>query len=257
MTQPRTRIAPTPSGYLHLGNIANFLLIERLAANGTLALRIDDCDATRARPDYIESIFSTLQWLGIQWHEGPRDSADFAANFSQSNRKAYYFERLQALSCQTYACACSRKEASGNCNGTCREKRIPFMAGTHAIRLHITEPALAEKFGDVILWRKDGGPAYQWVSVIDDLDQKMNLIVRGDDLRNSSELQKHLAGLITPEGFSRVRFMHHPLIKGEEGEKLSKSQGAPSVEELKAQGITSAELRRQLEPVIQEWLGQT
>lgn len=249
----RTRIAPTPSGYLHIGNLANFLLIEQLAKGGTLILRIDDCDGTRTRPEFVEDIFVTLHWLGIRWQEGPRDAADFSQNFSQTARKDHYFKKLDALKGKIYACACSRKEVDGVYQGTCREKGIEFEAGKHALRLRVEDPSLAKKFGDVVLWRKDGGPAYQWVSVIDDLEMKVNLIVRGEDLHDSSELQKYIARFVSPDGFDQVRFIHHPLLTAEDGKKLSKSQQAESVQDLIKQGVSPAGLRKRLLAVIQGW----
>jgi glutamyl-tRNA synthetase len=249
-----SRIAPTPSGYLHLGNIANFLLIEKLVggAKGELILRIDDCDGTRARREFVEHIFATLKWLGIQWQRGPRDTEDFYANFSQVTRKEYYFGKLKALAGQTYACACSRKELEeGECS--CLAKKLPFEPGKHALRLPLGDPTLRKEFGDVVLWRKDGGPAYHWVSVIDDLDLGVNLIVRGEDLKSSSELQKYIAGLVQPEGFNHVEFLHHPLLTDEAGGKLSKSQGALSVVELKEQGATAETIRARVDSILKSW----
>lgn len=251
----RSRLAPTPSGYLHLGNLANFFLIEKLTReqNGKLLLRIDDCDGTRARPEFVEHIFSTLQWLGLSYDEGPRDPADFYQNFSQTKRKAHYFARLTPLRNKTYACECSRKEVGGVYPGTCREKKISFTPGKHALRLCVDDPLLAEKFGDVILWRKDDGPAYQWVSVIDDLERNVNLIVRGEDLRDSSDLQKYIASLVAPEGFARVRFIHHPLLRDEQGQKLSKTEKSQSVVDLMEQGISSKEVLATLAKMIEGW----
>lgn len=251
----RSRIAPTPSGLLHLGNVANFLLTERLVteAGGTLLLRIDDCDGTRARIGFVESIFSTLRWLGIEWQEGPRDAAEFTRSFSQNARKQAYFGRLGALGDLVYACACSRKEGGGGCAGDCRERREVFVPGRHALRLRFPDPDPAARFGDVVLWRKDDGPAYHWASVLDDLDARITLIVRGEDLREASELQRHLARLVEPGGLDGARFVHHPLLSGEDGRKLSKSQGASPVEELIRAGTPASELRARLAPVIGEW----
>lgn len=251
----RTRIAPTPSGYLHLGNIANFLLVEKLVkqAGGELLLRIDDCDGTRARKEFVEHIFETLRWLGIEWQGGPRDSADFYQHFSQVARKETYFERLRAFSGHTYACSCSRKTVDGIYRGSCRERRLDFAPGKTALRLRIDDPAVFARFGDPVLWRKDGGPAYHWVSVVDDLEARVTLIVRGEDLKDSSELQKHIALLLAPGGFRQVRFVHHPLLVGQDGKKLSKSQLAESVQELRGAGMEPAELRERLAPVIAGW----
>lgn len=251
----RTRIAPTPSGYLHLGNLANFLLIEKLAREhgAALALRIDDCDGTRARREYVEHIFETLSWLGIQWSEGPKNADEFYADYSQVARKAHYFEKLRALASYTYACDCSRRDIAGVYQGTCREKHLPHVPGKTALRLHVNDPGLAASFGDVVLWRKDDGPAYQWVSVIDDLEMGMNLIVRGEDLRESSALQAYIASIVSPEGFKGVRFLHHPLLTDEAGKKLSKSQGSESVVALRKSGVSPDKLREEISRLTVAW----
>ena len=120
----RTRIAPTPSGYLHAGNAVNFLLTAELARlhGGSLLLRIDDLDAERARPEYLDDIFHSLEWLGIAWHEGPRDAADFQRNWSQRTRIGRYQVLLDQLrrGGHLYACTCSRKELP-----TCRCRTRP------------------------------------------------------------------------------------------------------------------------------------
>jgi glutamyl/glutaminyl-tRNA synthetase len=250
-----TRIAPTPSGYLHVGNLANFLFIEKLAGEqgAEVLLRIDDCDGTRARPEFVEHIFETLRWLGIGWQRGPRDAGEFYRAHSQTLRKAYYFERLRALAPYTYACTCSRREISGIYQGTCREKGLAFVPGETALRLHVNDAHLAELFGDVVLWRKDDGPAYQWASVVDDLEWNVSLVVRGEDLRDSSELQKYIAALAQPGGFGGVRFVHHPLLTDGNGKKLSKSLGAESVLALRKAGIQPGELRARLGAEIGAW----
>lgn len=254
----RTRFAPTPSGQLHLGNIANFLLVEKLAreGKGSIRLRIDDCDGTRTRPEFIRQIFETLHWLGVEWQEGPRSPAEFPEH-SQIQNKEKYWQRLQVIRQggeNIYACACSRKEiGDGPYPGSCRGKKLAFTPGTHALRLRIDEPGLAREFGDPVLWRKDGGPAYHLASVTDDLDHKINLIVRGEDLKSTTELQKHIAKIFTGQGFGHVTFVHHPLLTGPDGEKLSKSKDSLSIAALRREGATPESIRAQLEPRISEW----
>jgi glutamyl-tRNA synthetase len=113
----RTRIAPTPSGFLHAGNAVNFLITHELAraARGTLLLRIDDLDAERARPEYLDDIFRSLEWLGIDWDEGPTGPEDFLRNWSQRSRIERYSELLLGLrkGGHLYACECSRKAVPG------------------------------------------------------------------------------------------------------------------------------------------------
>ena len=95
----RTRIAPTPSGYLHVGNALNFLITQKLArsASGSILLRIDDLDTERARPEYITDVFDSLAWLGITWDEGPLDADDLSRNWSQLQRVVRYAGRSGAL----------------------------------------------------------------------------------------------------------------------------------------------------------------
>lgn len=247
-----SRIAPTPSGWLHFGNIANFLLIEKIIKNndGKLILRIDDCDNTRTRKEFVEHIFLVLKYLGIEYHCGPKNILDFEENFSQTTRASYYFDKLQDIGDRIYACECSRKElGNGIYPGTCREKKIRFIPGEHSLRLRSD----SGKFGDVIVWRKDNGPAYHWVSVIDDLDHQVNLIVRGDDLKESTELQMIMARILSEDGFSKVRFFHHPLLNDSHGEKLSKTNKSASILDLMNKNISADEMRADLAKIVDPW----
>ena len=255
MLETRSRIAPTPSGYLHYGNIVNFLLTEKLvkSSGGTLALRIDDCDSTRSRPEYIEDIFSTLNWLEISWNEGPRNEDEFLRSFSQSSRADYYFQKLQSLNRKVYACACSRKEISSVYRGTCRNKNFAFTPGQHALRLKIDDPVFFSRFGDPVLWRKDNGPAYHLASVVDDLDLKVNLIVRGEDLKDASDLQTYIASQLSSDGFQNVRFVHHPLLLDQSGIKLSKSRNSFSIKEEREKGQSPEDIRGKASSFLASW----
>jgi glutamyl/glutaminyl-tRNA synthetase len=129
----RTRIAPTPSGFLHIGNGASFVATWALARafDGKIMLRIDDLDAERMRPEYVEDIFQTLDWLGVDWDEGAFSLEDFFKTWSQHLRLDEYEKKLINLknSGDLYACNCSRKDiklhsTNGLYPNTCREKRI-------------------------------------------------------------------------------------------------------------------------------------
>jgi glutamyl/glutaminyl-tRNA synthetase len=129
----KTRLAPTPSGFLHLGNGASFVATWALARafGGQILLRIDDLDAERMRPEYVEDIFRTLNWLGLDWDEGPFSVADFSKNWSQHLRLDMYEKALNDLKKMgsLYACHCSRKDIRLNSiNGlypnTCRENSL-------------------------------------------------------------------------------------------------------------------------------------
>jgi glutamyl-tRNA synthetase len=258
----RSRIAPTPSGYLHLGNAVNFLLTWLLVrkGGGTLRLRIDDADSDRTRPEYIEDIFRQLDWLGLTWEEGPSGPGDFSRHHSQLLRRERYRAMLDELASQAalFPCACSRKEireqsASGLYPGTCRERReIPL--GEHAIRIVVPAEtviqvgtkavALGALMGDFVLWRRDDQPAYQLASLADDLDDRITTIVRGADLLASTAAQLFLATALGATGapFRAIAFRHHPLIPGEGGQKLSKSDNALSLQAMREAGVTQARI---------------
>ena len=127
-----TRFAPTPSGYLHLGNAVNAQLVAWLAlsADGEIRLRIDDMDAPRSRGEYVEDIFNTLAWLEIDWKGGPTDSEDFLQRHSMRGRTEHYraeLEQARGRGLEVYACTCSRSQLRGppvgGCPGGCREAR--------------------------------------------------------------------------------------------------------------------------------------
>lgn len=129
----KTRLAPTPSGFLHIGNGASFVATWALARalGGKILLRIDDLDAQRMRPEYVEDIFRTLDWLGVDWDEGPFSVNDFTENWSQHLRIDLYENALTQLR-QTgdlYVCNCSRKDiqqrsTNGLYPNTCRQNRL-------------------------------------------------------------------------------------------------------------------------------------
>lgn len=235
-----SRLAPTPSGYLHLGNAFNFLLtwLWTRHLRGTLWLRIDDHDRARSRPEFIADIFETLDWLGLDWDRGPRDQVEFQQSFSQGDRYQEYFRLLDQLpSARNFACGCSRKEIhaaspDGRYPGTCRKAGRDFEPGRTSLRF-LTGPDLAETpLRDFILWRRDNQPAYQLVSVAEDIKMETNLIIRGEDLYWSSRAQLALSQALEVNSFRQARFYHHPLVKNEQG-KLSKSLGSWSLREVR------------------------
>jgi len=244
-----TRIAPTPSGYLHGGNALNFLITQKLAEKegAGILLRIDDIDGERLRAEYLDDVFRVLRVLGINWDMGPNDSDDFEQNWSQRHRLPLYEALLQKLVATgaVYACGCSRKDLSGHNWGdedhSCRQGHLPLDTPDVAWRLRIPQDQmirfkdglmsevtvnLFELIPDPVIRRRDGIPAYQIASLADDVHFGLGLIVRGEDLLASTALQLHMAQLAGALSFLKVRFYHHPLIKGEDGHKLSKSRMA-------------------------------
>ncbi len=242
MMLPVTRIAPTPSGFLHGGNRLNFQTTADLAdaLGARLVLRIDDVDAARYRREYVDDIFTTLQDMGITWHSGPCDADDFEQHWSQRRKTEYYGHELTAArdrGLPVYACACSRTQqrgpATGGCVGGCRDQHLALVTGETALRIAIptdtmvqvgdTTVDLASRMGDFVVWRRDGLPSYQFVSVIEDRDLGVTHIVRGEDLLHSSAAQIHLAAWLNASGVAGATYVHHGLVTDAAGMKLSKS----------------------------------
>lgn len=254
-----TRIAPTPSGFLHIGNVANALLVHWLATQPCahsgrartwrVALRIDDEDTDRVRLEYVADIFSTLSWLGITWDLGPHDVQEYLAGRAVKAETADPLdrERMRAavldmrdrgqFGLRAFVCACSRgaiTRAHGNgCVADCSTKNLPLLPHETAVRLRIT-PGLTEtmdgqeidlsvEHGDPVLWRRDDRPAYHLATVWSDEQLQTTHIVRGEDLRTSSALHRALARVLGKVSVTAATFMHHGLLTDDHGVKLSKS----------------------------------
>ncbi|WP_139924537.1 glutamate--tRNA ligase family protein [Hymenobacter sp. DG01] len=249
-----SRLAPTPSGFLHLGNAINFTLTWLLTrrAGGVLHLRIDDLDRARFRPAYLENIFRTLEWLGLDYDHGPAGPEDFERYFSQQHLLSAYEAVLQAAKQAHpgvfYACRCSRTDLArlarpdGCYPGTCRHYSLPLATPQTAWRA-LVPPATTVHFpdllqgpvtshldtalGDFVVRKKDGAAAYQVASVVDDVRLGVTLVVRGQDLLPSTAAQLWLAQYLPgQEAFRSTRFLHHGLVLDESGQKLSKSTQA-------------------------------
>lgn len=272
----RTRIAPTPSGFLHPGNGASFVIAWVLAraAGGQVLLRIDDLDRARFRMEYLDDIFFTLDWLGLDYDEGPASPQDFLDRFSQRLRTDIYHEALRQLADQgvLYACDCSRKRIreqspGGLYSGFCRERALPLDAPGAAWRVRLPDGCearfsewkraelvslnLSGCMGDFVLRQKDGSPAYQIASLCDDIHRRINFIVRGEDLLPSTGAQVLLAQWLGDEGFQNAVFFHHPLLTDDSGEKLSKSAGSTALASWRQAGESPQAVWRQ----AAQWLG--
>ena len=257
----KTRIAPTPSGFLHVGNVLSFSITATLARKhgAKVLLRIDDLDRARVNQEYLTDIFDTLRFLEIPWDEGPQDADDFEARFSQIHRMHLYNEALEQLAAGgfVFACTCSRKQMSeiGSC--TCSDKQIPLNTPEASWRLRtdnattlqvksyndkiiLTQlPAEMENF---VVRKKDGFPAYQLTSVIDDLFYGVDLIVRGEDLWASTLAQTQLAAVLDKQDFNDIVFYHHPLLLEKDGKKLSKSAGSTSIRYLRQEDKSAEDI---------------
>jgi glutamyl/glutaminyl-tRNA synthetase len=260
--KPVSRIAPTPSGYLHLGNAVNFLVTWALVRGrgGALHLRIDDMDGIRFRADVLDDIFRSLEWLGLDWDTGPEGPDAFHRHFSLQNRRDFYRRELDRLSGETdklFACTCSRSDIrkvapDGLYPGTCRHGNHALIPHETAMRVQVGEGTvirvnghhlnLSETLGDFVLWRKDDQPAYQFASLLEDEVMEVNFIVRGEDLLPSTAAQLYLADLFNAARFRRCTFLHHGLTLGERGEKLSKSRGSYALKDMRDSGVSPDEV---------------
>ncbi len=250
-----TRLAPTPSGYLHVGNAVNLVLTSWLArgAGGRLLLRIDDFDKGRARREYLEDVFDTLTWLGIEADAGPTGPDDFHAQWSMSTRTPRFRAVLDSLRARhpnrVFVCRCSRRELSTahRCAQGCADARHPLLPGESLVRLRVDEGVTAPVGGthrpvppgDHVLWRRDDLPAYQLGSVVADLDLGVTAVVRGVDLLDSSAVQVHVAGLLDEPAYAAADFRHHALVPAADGGKLSKSAGAQAHPMLRTPSLRS------------------
>jgi glutamyl-tRNA synthetase len=225
---------------------------------GKLLLRIDDMDSPRIRREYLDDIFHTLDWLGIDWDEGPFSVSSHEKDFTQKNKIALYELYIAQLQSKhlTFACNCSRKKIeskSGNAQypGTCRNKQLTYALEQTALRI-ITEKNtstvqfnewasgtvmvnLYDAMRDFIIKRRDGLPAYQIVSVVEDIVHDINFIVRGQDLLHSTAAQIFLSQHFEKNHFADTVFFHHRLLKDAQGMKLSKSAGSNSIKMMREQ----------------------
>lgn len=252
-----SRIAPTPSGYLHAGNALNFIItyVITKALDGVLHLRIDDYDAQRYRPKYVQNILNTLSWLELGYDSGARSVAEFEQRFSSRLRASEYERAIKALNAQSYACTCSKTtpnayDANARYTGLCKNANKPHKK-PFAIRLSVDKnakinpnesflgfseqetltqqeriPPAPEWAWDFVLATKDGRASYNLASLIDDSKLGVNLLVRGLDLRECSFAQCYLSRILGLS-FSQSTFIYHPLLASSEGKKLSKSSKSP------------------------------
>jgi len=242
-----SRLAPTPSGYLHLGNAVNFVLTWLLTrqAGGILHLRIDDLDRARLRPAYLDNIFRVIDWLGLDYDHGPSGPDDFLRHHSQLLHLPEYNRVLRRLALPGTTAPPGRVQASQRTRTGGPEALVALETPGAAWRAHVppgaeirffdawqgeTRVPLGALMPDFVIRKKDGVAAYQVASVVDDLRLGTTLIVRGLDLQPSTAAQLWLASQLSETAAfrtARIRFGHHPLLTNEAGQKLSKSQQLP------------------------------
>ncbi len=256
-----TRIAPTPSGYLHLGNALSFVLTAAIARNtdAHILLRIDDLDRERVDEAYINDIFDTLDFLHIPWQLGPRNVMDFSNEWSQLNRLKIYQPALDHLADNklVYACTCSRKQLQTQgytCNCARREFQLDtpnaawrLITNNKPLKINTllngeVEFSLPAEMENFIVRKKDGYPAYQLSSLVDDVHFGVDLIIRGEDLWPSTIAQHYLAKVLNLQPFYNATFHHHQLLMVNGVEKLSKSAGGTSLQYMRSHGSTAEDV---------------
>jgi len=266
-----TRFAPSPTGRLHLGHAYSAVLAHDLARRdgGAFLLRIEDIDPGRSRAEHVDAIFEDLLWLGLEWD---------GEIIYQSERLEAYGEALHYLRDKglVYPCFCTRSEVAAEIAasaaaphgpdgpvypGTCREldeaeRKRRMSEQAHAWRLDMAKAAEAagpltwregdqemaaepETFGDVVLARKDAPASYHLAVTVDDAAQQVTDIVRGRDLLPATHVHRLLQALL---GLETPVYHHHPLLVGEDGRRLAKRHGAPSLADLRSAGTDPGEL---------------
>ncbi|HHF7347713.1 TPA: glutamate--tRNA ligase [Legionella feeleii] len=250
----RTRFAPSPTGFLHVGGVrtALFSWLYAKRHDGEFILRIEDTDQERSTQESVQAILDGMAWLGLDYNEGP---------FYQTKRYTRYQEIAQQLlnEGKAYCCVCSKERLEAlretqlankekpRYDGHCRDKNLPA-SGSYVLRFKNPQTGIVsftdQVYGDIhvdnnelddlILVRSDGNPTYNFAVVIDDWDMQITHVIRGDDHINNTPRQINLfKALNAPVPV----FAHLPMILGDDGKRLSKRHGAVSVLQFKELGI--------------------
>lgn len=266
-TVKTSRFAPSPTGRLHLGHAYSAVVARE--AGSRFLLRIEDLDAGRCRPEFVNGIFEDLGWLGIAWDVEP---------LIQSARVGAYAAALDELrgAGLAYPCFCTRADIAASLAaphgdsaagypGTCRG--LPDDPGRRASTAHSWRldsgtalartglPGWTEQggtrfkakpgdIGDAILARKDAPAAYHLACVVDDSASGVDLVVRGVDLRSSTPVQRLLQKLL---GLPEPTYLHHPLLAHADGRRLAKRDHAPTLAAMRESGVDGPALARDLE----------
>jgi len=269
----RGRLAPSPTGYLHLGHARTFLLAGQRAREqgGSLILRNEDLDPERCRAEYVSAAYEDLQWIGLQWVEGPDCGGPYGP-YSQSERRSLYlgqWKRLRDLGF-IYPCTCSRKELALSAMAPNDADNEPIYPGSWVFKAEAASfPAPAgvnwrfrvpdgreitffdqnlgrqsyvagKDFGDFVIWRRDDVPAYQLAVVADDYAMKISEVVRGEDLLKSTARQLLLYRALD---VAEPQFYHCDLVRDEAGTRLAKRHDALSIRRLREAGWTREQVQ--------------
>ena len=247
MSELRVRFAPSPTGYLHVGGARTALFNWLYARHfgGTFILRIEDTDTERSTQESVDAILQGMEWLGLDWDEGP---------FYQTDNFPLYKQQVQKLldEGKAYRCWCSQEEleakreaamAEGRkpkYDGTCRDRQDQPLEQPHVIRFRAPEEGETAfddlikgriafpnaELDDLIISRTDGSPTYNFCVVIDDALMRISHVIRGDDHVNNTPRQIQLYQAL---GYPVPLFAHVPMILGSDKARLSKRHGATSV----------------------------
>lgn len=247
MSKIRLRFAPSPTGYLHIGGartaLFNWLLARKLG--GTFILRIEDTDVARSTQESVDAILQGMEWLGLDWDEGP---------YYQTDNFPLYREKVQQLIAEgkAYRCYCTAEELEAKreaalksggkpkYDGTCRNLQSSDNDKPYVIRFKAPQDGVTafndlikgpisfnnEELDDLIIQRTDGTPTYNFVVVIDDASMEITTVIRGDDHINNTPRQILLYEAL---GVPVPQFAHVPMILGSDKTRLSKRHGATSV----------------------------
>lgn len=277
MTLYRGRLAPTPTGHLHLGHARTFWVAQQRAmdAGGTLILRDEDLDRDRCRPEYAAAMLEDLRWFGLRWQEGPDCGGPFNP-YRQSERLPHYLQTWQALARLgvIYPSPHSRKDVQQSISAPHEEEgeqlfpvefRPPLGTGQGstepgAVNWRFRVPdgleiifqdgqcgevrrTAGRDFGDFLVWRKDGFPSYELAVIADDHAMQITEVVRGEDLLTSTARQLLLYEAL---GWNPPLFWHCPLVRDAAGVRLAKRTQALSLRALREQGKSPESLRLEL-----------
>jgi len=264
----RGRLAPSPTGLLHIGHACTFWTAYQRALehNGTLVFRNEDLDPQRSKAKFAEAMMEDLRWLGINWQEGPDIGGPFGP-YEQSRRREFYLAAWRKLRDGgfIYPCTCSRKDLANSAAapnegddeplypGCCRGKiseasryevpagvnwrfRIPDGEEVTFDDLHLgPQRFVGNDFGDFVVWRRDDVPAYQLAVVADDAAMRITEVVRGADLLKSTARQLLL---IRALGLRAPAYYHCDLVRDAAGLRLAKRHDALSLRKLREQGYS-------------------
>lgn len=271
----RVRFAPSPTGPLHIGHAYSALLMHDMvrAAGGTFLLRFEDTDLERSKAEYVDGIIEDLSWLGITWDAPPLYQSAHLARYNAA------VDALSARDL-TYPCNCSRKSIAAAAAApqegaphpaypqTCKARQMEDRGPNDAIRLHmdralacldapvsfveegaryhgvhrLSHSALRNTTGDIVVGRKDiDTAAYFLASALDDIEQEITHVVRGEDLFDFTPVQVLLLHLF---GYEPPIYHHHKLIRDEAGKRLAKRDDARAISTYRQEGLSPADIAR-------------